>query len=1132
MSTAPLKVRSRGFRAFVVTQFLGAFNDNAFRFTLLSLIAYSATDDAQKGDWAFIAQTVFALPFIGLAAFAGAVADRHRKSTVMVASKAAEIGVMVLGMAAFATGGMVAPFAVLFLMSVQSTMFGPGKYGYLGESMAESELSAANGWISLTTVLAIIAGAVVGPWVFEVFRDQLAWGAALFVVVAVIGWLASKGIEPFERTHDRAPLAFNPLPQMRETWAGVLANRTLLYALGGVVHFYLLGATLQFELLTFAQDVLHFEPALAGTLLAASAVGIAVGSLLAMRWSGGHIELGLVPLGATAMSLGIISLGLVGASLPDGWVLVGAAYAVVFGIGVAAGLFIVPVQATMQHGAPAGSKGRYLAFMNAMSFAGILMAGVVLWIPRQLGLDAPTRALFVGVLSLVGAIGALRILPLAFARFVAWGLAQTFWRVRVAHAERLPTTGGALIIANHVSWVDWLILIGTTRRNMHFLIQREYFEWWTVSWLFRLAGCIPVAAGDPKEKLQASLSAAGEAVEQGRLVVIFAEGSVTRTGNMLSVRSGYRRLLAGRDVPIIPAHIDGLWGSIFSHAGGRLLWKLPRVLAHPVTVTYGESLPADAPPHVVRAALQELSTVAWKGRKAYLHAPHLRCAIESRREWRRTLREDGGRRLSRGRLLAEALVLRDDLPDEAVGAPRVALLADPSVAGARAVLALAFAGSVPVMLDPGQSDEVLVPLLRRLNIQTILATGAHAGRMPGAGVIDLDARLAALPEAAIGRWRRRLFWMRDRSVVRRLVGTEPLDMNAPAAVLFSSGAADIPKAVVLSHFAVRTNVLGLLEVLDPTGDDRLLATLPLSTAFGLTVGLWMPLLSDVDVVWHGRPDDGRDIGRAVQRHGVTLLMAAPRHLARWLDGARPSRLGGVRYALAVGGKLLPALRRSFREHFGIEPVECYSAAECAALIAVNTPDVREMGVFQQGTKAGTVGHPLPGVTVEALDPQTGALLPAGTEGVLRVRGPSLMSGYLDDAERTAAVLREEGYVSGDLGAVDRDGFVTLTGRRCDIAGTPVPLQAVEQAILEEVGATDAPAAVLASPDRRGRPRLVVAYEEGRLTPKVIVKALKVRGLSSAWIPAASDFVAVERLPLTRSGLVDFQALRATIARPY
>lgn len=1124
MKAARLGLKTAGFRAYLATQFLGAFNDNAYKFLLLSLITATAADDiALQGRLKGLAQALFALPFVLLAPWAGALADKVSKSTIFVRAKLAEIALMAGVGAALWFGSAFWLFALLFLMAAQSTFFGPAKYGYLPETLDERDLSRANGTVNMTTVTAVVLGGVAGGALYDLFEHELQVGALLLVAVAIAGTLTARRVPRVAATDPGRSMG-RSLPDLLRTGRQIAADRALLYTILGIGHFYLLGALLQVHLFSYAKSVLGANSAAASAFMATSVVGIALGSLLASRWSERKVELGLVPLGALGMSVFLIVLGLLPAEA--GW---GFALPCVLLVGLGGGLFIVPLNANLQLLAPDNAKGRFMAFGNLVSFVGVFLSAGVLWLLGELQLDDRMQALAIALFTAGGTVISLITLPEAFLRLIAWLAAHSLYRISTLNAERMPERGGALIVANHVSWIDWLVILASTRRRVSFLIYREYYEWWPVSWMFKVTGCMPLSSKDPPDVVAASIEAAGRRLQEGHVVVIFVEGSVTRTGHLGGVRRGYQRIVQGRGIPIIPVYLDGLWGSVFSHEGGRLFRKLPRRIPYPVTVAFGEPLPDRAEPWQIRTSLQRLASEAWSVRRLGRRPLHVALLHKHRRGTRAALFEDGRRPLSRGAAIAQALALRDAIAPRLGTARHVGLLLPHGIDAAIALLAVMYAGRIPVPLNTTLPPDRLGETLARAGIETVLVRGSaprHA--VPGAarGRLDLDGLDRARLARSARLWRLLNVLLPDNAAEALAVRGERHDMDGVATVIFSAGSTGTPKGVVLSHHNVLAAVQGAEQVLGLREDDRILALLPLFQAAGFAPMFWMPLLGQAGVVFVSDPLDARAVGDAVAHHEASVMLATPRLLDRYVHGVRPDRFGSLRLVFSAGEKLQPVLRAAFNERFGLPPYEAYAATECASIVALNTPDVRAPGVFQRGAREGSVGHPVPGLAVEVVDPVSGEPCPAGTDGLLRVRGPSVMQGYLDDPVRQAAVLREGWYATGDRASIDDEGFVTLTGRfarRSRIDGEIVSHAELEDAIAWQTGRPDGQVVVTGGGEGPSA-RLKVYYADGRLDPERVLQSLSASGLPPAWLPRVEDFIAVDEIPLLPTGTVDFAAL--------
>jgi acyl-[acyl-carrier-protein]-phospholipid O-acyltransferase/long-chain-fatty-acid--[acyl-carrier-protein] ligase len=336
--------------------------------------------------------------------------------------------------------------------------------------------------------------------------------------------------------------------------------------------------------------------------------------------------------------------------------------------------------------------------------------------------------------------------------------------------------------------------------------------------------------------------------------------------------------------------------------------------------------------------------------------------------------------------------------------------------------------------------------------------------------------------------------------------------------------------VPLSHHGVHCNVDAVNELLAPGEHDVLVSLLPASLSTGFAHLLWMPLLSETRALLLPDPLDARAVGQAVANAGATILIATPRLLETYLRVVKPDHFGSLRLVISLGEPLRPALREAFESRFGLTPIEALSSTECSGLVALGTPDVRAPGIYHRGSRPGTVGHPLPGLSLEVVDPHSGELRPAGEPGELRLRGPCVARGYLDDPALTARSFRSGWYVSGDEALVDEDGFVTVTGRfarATQIDGQRVSHAALEDAIAALLGTPDAPVAVVEA-GRGDAAHLAVCFARGALDPAHVVAGLRAVGLREPWLPREQDFVPVDALPLLPTGTVDFRALQRAV----
>ncbi len=946
-------LRYPGLQPFLWTQFLGAFNDNVFKI----VVSFLAMEAMGPVDGVALVGAIFILPFLLFSGYAGHLADRYSKRSVLVWMKWLEVAAMAIAVPALLTGHLGLLLTVLFLMATQSTFFSPAKFGILPELLPVRELSRANGLLEMSTFVAIIAGTSIGGLVFAAWRDTPAVIGGVQLALAGLGVWMSLRIPHLTVVSSGRAMSAVPWTEILTGLRQLLADRTLWMTAVGTAFFWFLGALLQLALLPYATTTLGANEAAATQLYAALAIGIAAGSLSAGRLSGNHIEFGLVPLGSLGMA--IFSLALAAASPSYWWSALSLA-----ALGFSGGFFIVPLKALLQHRPAPDQRGRILATGNVLQTVGILLASVVLWFfGTRMGWSIPAIFAGAGAFTFVAGIYALLTLPAFFIRFTLWMLTHTVYRITVVGQQHVPHDGPALLICNHVSMIDGALVGASVQRFVRFMMHGPYFRLPGIHFVMSRLHGIPITAGD-KADVDRAITRARQELLDGHVVCIFVEGAVSRTGNLLPFRPGFQRILEGIDVPVIPVYLDRVWGSVFSFKRGKFFWKRPERLPYPVTVAYGPALPSTVTVQQAQLAISELGTEALRHRltpTSQLQTAFIRTA---RRHWRRlAVTDHTGRQLTYGQLLTAALQVARVIRARAVGHSRIGLLLPPSIDGAIANLATLMAGKVPVSLDTGAGPHAFNAATTAACLTTIIT---HE---------DLREALTAAP--------RLRGWLGARITPQRLlrasIGDPQWTSASPAAIIVSSHETGVPKAIVLTHANLLSQVESLSQVFHMQDGDRVTSRQPLWQAIGLMSSLWFPLLQGGTVHYGQGPGD-----------------APP--------------------AAGFAATFDQALR------------EGYGRAEMSGVIAANVADVQVGGRTQVGTKVGSVGHPLPGVAAKVVDPDSEAGPLIDREGLLLVKGPTLMEGYLNDTTGSAAVMRDGWFVTGDIARIDEDGFLYIVDR--------------------------------------------------------------------------------------------------------
>jgi len=1135
-------LQNRSFAALTATQFLGAFNDNAFKQLVLLLAVAAAAGGGPEwvsgSSWAVgqaLPATLFALPFVLFGALTGACADRFSKSRIIRLANLLEVAVMGLALVAFHQQSFEALLCVVFLMGTQSAIFGPSKYGAIQEIVGRPSLSPANALIQMSTMIAVLAGVMLGGVFLQNFGDRLWIPGLSYVGFALVGWWLSLGVEPLAAADSERQLTWNGLAELRRHWRVAAGNSTLVLSILASGFFYLVAATLLLVVNLYG-TWLGLGPEPTAMLNGMTVIGIAIGSLVAGRISGERIEGGLVPLGLFGLGASLLAVAIA----PDSVVLLRG---VLVAAGFFAGLFSIPIRALIQGLPKDGQRGSILGLSEMVDFIGILLAsGVFALMSNGLALDPAEMFYVIGVTCLVFTLVSLLSTAEFAVRLGLLLIVRTLYKVRARGLEHVPSQGGALIVVNHVSFVDALLIGAALTRPVRFMMYRDFFRIPVVGWFARRMGAIPVSATDDRRSKVKAIADAAERARAGDLVCIFAEGSITRTGVMLPFARGLERIARKAGVPILPVGLDRLWGSIFSFEGARVFWKRPQRIPYPVDVSIGEPMPADTPAWRVRNRIQELiaerrSTRA--GRRGSLAWRFLRNArVHSSRP---AIADGTGVRMSHGKLLVSTLALRRLLMRRLGPAENVAVLLPPGAAGAMVNISLSLMRKASVNLNYTLSTADQTGCAGAAGAQQLITSRRLLDKLgcpsplPDSQTLFLEDLVA---EIRLGD--KLVAWLMSKLPGRILARFAPqVSADETATILFSSGSTGRPKGIVLSHGNILSNVQGVLEVLSLGPGDALLGVLPFFHSFGYTVTLWGTLLSGAKAVYHVNPLDVPAIAKLAREERISVFVATPTFYRAYLRRCDPVDLESVRIALSGAERLQTSLAQEWLDKFGVELMEGYGCTELSPVVSFNVPDVELLGVRQVGHKAGTIGRPLPGLAVRITDLETGAVLEPGTSGLLKVKGPSVMQGYLGQPEETAKVLRDGWYSTGDVAQLDRDGFLTITDRLSrfsKLGGEMVPHGRVEDELqtvfskltLARTGSAEetAEVAVTARADEARGERLVVIHTAIEFTVEEVLAELSANSdLPPLFIPRSKEFIAVDVIPKLGTGKTDLKALR-------
>lgn len=603
-------LKQRRFLPFFVTQCFGAFNDNVYRQAIIGLLFYLGVSSEQKTLYTNLAPALFILPYFLFSATAGQIAEKLEKSRLIRITTTMEIVIMSLAAIGFMTQNMVVLLVALFSTGLQSTLFGPVKYSILPSVLKPEELTGGNGLVEMGTSISILVGMIFGGLIFKIAGDHgPVVAATAIIMLAVSGNLVSRAIPRAEAGAPDLKINWNPIPEslvvLRLAKKQVAVRNSIL----GVSWFWFIGTVLTSQLPTYAETNLGGSETLYIFALALFSIGTGVGSLLCEKLSARTVEIGLVPLGAFGISAFLLDLyfARTGAPLatglevmafmhqPGSWRIV----VDLVGIGLFTGFFVVPLFALIQNRTPKDELSRVIAGMNIQNAAFIVLAAVAcIVLQRFLGWTIPQLFLALAIANVVVAIYIFTLVPEFLMRSLSWVLVRALYRLRLQGVENnVPDEGAALLVCNHVSYMDALILSASVPRPVRFVMYYRIFEIPVMSWIFRTAKAIPIAgARENPELMQRAFDEIDAALADGQIVGLFPEGALTRDGGIAPFKSGVERVLEradgnGRPVPVIPMALKGMWTSMWSHRDGRMRrMRLPRRFRAHVEVLAGEPI--------------------------------------------------------------------------------------------------------------------------------------------------------------------------------------------------------------------------------------------------------------------------------------------------------------------------------------------------------------------------------------------------------------------------------------------------------------------------------------------------------------------------------------------------------------
>ncbi len=740
---------------------------------------------------------------------------------------------------------------------------------------------------------------------------------------------------------------------------------------------------------------------------------------------------------------------------------------------------------------------------------------------------------------------ALMAIPVLF--YTAWRVGQNMvrialiwllrmiYRFKIKGTENIPAKGPAVIVSNHSSWLDAMLTLLMVNRKMRTIAWAGNFEWWPLKKLAEFCSVILIYGG-PKS-IRRGLQEARDALDAGELVCIFPEGGISKTCQLRKFKPGLMKVLdkEHRHIPIIPVYLDEIWGTAASFSENKFFLKRPRSFRHPITVHIGKPIQCPDSIHEVRQTIQEMGANIVSAQQGQFISPAQKFIRQcKRRKFKFKAGDSMGTSAKGGNILMRTLILRRLLKRSGISDDKnVGVLIPPTVGGVIVNAALAMNGNVSVNLNYSVSNEIMNGIIEQAGIKCILSTRKVMEKFDfefGVEVKYLDDfkdqvttadKLAGVTGA----------YLTPASMLESSLGLSKADPDDVLTMVFTSGSTGVPKGVMLSNGNIANNIEGINKVAKLRSTDVMVGILPFFHSFGYTVTMWGAMANNVGACYHFNPLDAKQVGKLVEKFKGTLLLATPTFLRTYTKRCTPEQFASLELVVAGAERLPPEMSDAFEAKFGVRPVEGYGATELSPLVSVNVPKSRQDDPWQIDIKEGTVGRPIPYVAARITDLDTGKVLGVNESGMLWIKGPNVMLGYLKKPELTAEVVQDGWYKTGDVALIDADGFIKITGRISrfsKIGGEMVPHMKIEEVLMQLIEDDDEVPniAVTAVADVKKGERLIVLHTEIPKTIDQLREGLSEAGLPNIFIPSADSFKRVEELPVLGSGKVDLKGLKA------
>ncbi|WP_373778900.1 acyl-[ACP]--phospholipid O-acyltransferase [Glaesserella sp.] len=1142
-------LKIRGFVPYLAIAFLNASVDLAHKITIQNVLLKSFEGNTLVVLTALI-NAMILLPFIFLFSPSGFINDKYSQTKVIRVSAVAAIFITAAILLSYLGGAFEVAFILTLILATQSAIYSPAKYSIIKQIVGTDNLGRANGVIQALTIVAILFSSFAFSFLFETFYVEGDNPSAILSSMSIIGisLVAFSVIEaifafriPFfkadePRRHETFEMKkYLSLGYLKQNMRLLRRDKNIWLSIIGLSIFWGVSQVIVAAFPAHYKAIFDSDNAIViQAILAVSGIGLIVGSTIAGSMSKHHIEHGIIPVGALGIFLAIFFL----ASSSSVAVMTFCSFL----FGVFGGMFIVPLNATIQFFAPEKSSGKIMAgnnFVQNVSMVVFLLLSIAF---VSANISTTGLLLFAAFICLIGSFYAVIQLPHLFTRLLLLPILKTGYRFNVEGLKNLPQSGGVLLLGNHISWIDWMVLQAASPRAVKFVMYRGIYNKWYLKWFLKWFKVIPIGAGSSKE----SIEQVRQLLANGEVVALFPEGHISYNGQINEFQRGFE--LAVQDwenICIVPFYLRGLWGSSFSRADGHYKALTKTRGKRDILVAFGKPIHEFIDRSAMKQKVVELSFSSWEKFIARQEPLTHEWLDMAKSNLFKTCSVDSmGMNLNNAKFITAVLVFSKLIRKQFGDSKHIGVLLPSSSIGAIVNMALFVSGKVPVNLNYTLSEQSMAAALNKAGITKVITSEKFLDKLSDKGfdysslLADKTVMVEQLSQTVTKKARTRAFltallapawWI-------KLMHFSDVKLDDTATILFSSGSEGEPKGIELTHKNLLTNIKQISELLNFRKDDVILNSLPIFHSFGLTVTTLLPLCVGVKMVSVPDPTDGALVGKMAARYNASILFGTSTFFRLYTKNKKlhPLMFQNVRMVVAGAEKLKADVKEAFRIKFGLDIYEGYGTTETAPVAAVNMPNILERDSLKELTfnKVGSVGMPLPGTIIKIVDPNTLEELAVGEDGLIVIGGGQVMKGYLNEPEKTAEVIAEiDGiryYKTGDKGHIDEQGFVTIVDRYsrfAKIGGEMISLGSVE-ALLAPVLSDDAAFVATNVPDDK-KGEAVVLLVKSELSLDEINDKIKNADIAPLMLPSAVFLV--DEIPTLASGKVDFKGSKSKAA---